>query len=338
MPSVENKIAIITPIDFSRRSSQLKRRLRLIADSLKGSEFFLVVAYSYDIDSEIWLEDGVKTWGKDFLKIVPVTRKSPLAELSRLRNEAVKAINAKYLMLLDVDIFPDLEVFRGIYADAINGDGFSMAPCIYLSPKGTREVFNNRIELIKRYLNFSVNEVMHMAMPSSVVVLRRKDYLAIGGFCEEYVGHGYEDFDFLIRLSLYKKRPINKKQILVDKVYRAPLLSEGFRSELAKFCVKNLLDGNIVFHLFHKKRNNEKYYKERYLNKERFNFLLSSLVSDSLSNNEVTLVEFFIKACKDRNLNYLDFSALFDARPRYMLVKKNIIYRLFIYFFKRNEF
>lgn len=41
---------------------------------------------------------------------------------------------------------------------------------------------------------------MHLASPSSITILKSADYETLHGFDESFRGHGYEDFDFLVRL------------------------------------------------------------------------------------------------------------------------------------------
>ena len=331
LPSFTPSVAIIIPIDFRRRCSQIKHRLKELAGSVVGTEFFLIVAYSHDKESEKWLKDGENTWGRGVLETVPVFGTSSMPELARLRNEAVKKTDAEYILLLDVDILADIDTFRELVKDAKQGDGFSMAPCFYLTNSGNGRIkkYGKKI-IIKEYLNFSFDSVMHVARPSSVVSMKREDYWAAGGFCEKYNGHGYEDFDFLIRMAIYKNRPLNYNVIDVDETYRSPLLSIGFRAELAKLCVNNLLDGNIVFHLYHDKNKRDFYYKKRENNKLIFKNRIDAFKEISLNDEfDISLVEYFIKFCKEKNKNYIDYSSLFDARPRHHLVKINFLKRIF---------
>jgi predicted glycosyltransferase involved in capsule biosynthesis len=52
----------------------------------------------------------------------------------------------------------------------------------------------------KKFFDFSRKEFLHLASPSSITILKSDDYRMIKGFDERFRGHGYEDFDFLIRL------------------------------------------------------------------------------------------------------------------------------------------
>src|SRR3546814_10969669 len=114
-------------------------------------------------------------------------------------------------------------------------------------------------------------------MPSSVVALRRADYMEVGGFHEHYEGHGYEDHDFLLRYALAKRVVAPDVSLLIDRPYRAPLLSEGFRAALGQLCVGNLLDGHVAFHLFHDRDSADPYQRCRFDNaaffQSRFKYL-----------------------------------------------------------------
>ncbi len=54
----------------------------------------------------------------------------------------------------------------------------------------------------------------------------------MGGFDEDFVGRGGEDFEFMIKLALYKNVIKPTKDLMINKFYKAPLLSEGFRKYL----------------------------------------------------------------------------------------------------------
>jgi hypothetical protein len=120
---------------------------------------------------------------------------------------------------------------------------------------------------------------------------------------------------------------------LIDKVYRAPLLSSGFRAALARLCLSNLITGNIAFHLFHEKESNYSYHLRRVENAKIFNLRLRELIPDVkkvADQNSFTLelITDFFDTCQKYQVDIERYHTLFDARPRYLVFKKSFWARI----------
>ncbi|CNC50533.1 Uncharacterised protein [Yersinia intermedia] len=237
---------------------------------------------------------------------------------SLLRNIAFDEVVTKHVILLDVDIYPDFTFFLK-YSDKLESDQrhFFIFPCLYLTKYGTKLLSNNLVtksDLKKKFYNFSRKEFLHIASPSSITIMRSNDYRKLGGFDIEYEGHGYEDFDFLIRLSkLYR---INDKynDFLNNKIARSPLFAVGFRKYLGELCLEFLLKKEMVFHLYHKKNNHDDYYISRKKNFERFTLIHGNTTTQSLHHGS-TLIKTFVNLCNEKNISIHDYSILFENKP-----------------------
>lgn len=318
------KSTIVTIADFTWRPDQLLERLSALAASLVGSEFDLVIGHADRGRSP----DAVLHRRMDVFDHVKIVRVAPVdsnQELARLRNAAVSAVNSEILLLLDVDIWPDLRLFKKLIEQVAVGERLAIAPCIYLSVEGNRKIRQDGgcAKVIDGALGFSVDDVMHWALPSSVMALRHSDFLAVGGFYEAYLGHGYEDFDFMIRLALHAGKIKPSSDLLIDQTYRAPLLANGFRAALGMLCIPNLLDKNIAFHLYHEKDRQSVYQRRRLANaaifQSRMRELLSLNVRPGGSGNTPELITSFFFECARRCIDPSTFHALFDPRPRHLL-------------------
>lgn len=323
-------LTVLTPVDLSRRTSSLLNRLLGLADFVSGAGWQLVIGHAnrnslHDVKLRSQLE------GKDNVRLVSESVGSGSANLARLRNIAAAQAEGEVVLLLDADIFFDIDLFRSLAEQAFAGVPLAMAPCIYLSHEGTLKLTENRDKtgIVSSALDFSPDFVMHWAMPSSVMALRREDYHALGGFCESYEGHGYEDLDFMMRLALAKSLIEEDADLLIDRPYRAPLLSEGFRNALGSLCIANLLDHKIAFHLFHGRDDADPYYQRRVDNaalfQSRFSYLKNSADEEGSAR---PLISTFFAECNKRGLDPARFYALFDARPRYMLKRRPLYSRL----------
>lgn len=167
----------------------------------------------------------------------------------KLRNKAVEVCDSEYVVISDIDLVFDSNTIEYIRCK-IKQNKYVMLPCIYLSKQGCR-LFKNNSELSE--IIKSKRNVNHCAIPSSFICLRRCDYLKVGGFDERYIGHGYEDFDFMLRFfSSINKIDLNKIN-LWDETYKIPLFASGMRGELAMLSMDEILSNKFVIHLWHKK-------------------------------------------------------------------------------------
>lgn len=326
-------VSIVTIVDLSSRSKQIEERVLKLIISVVGSEFSLFIAHAdRGTRSDSRFKKAVSVFPNIFCISVSVS--GTAVELSRLRNEAIKYVNGGIILLLDVDIYPDLRLFRSLAALVEAGNPVVIAPCIYLTSLGTRLLEESLAAnmIVDSSLNFCSDYVLHWALPSSVMAFDYSNYVAIGGFYEGYVGHGYEDFDFMLRLALHAGIIKASPELLIDSTYRAPLLSIGFRAILARLCLSNLLDKNIAFHLFHGKDLLSPYYRRRTFNAEIFNCRLKGIVSSysypkSQQSTRALIDDFFIQ-CDQRGTDPSNFYSLFDARPRHLFISKNWLMRL----------
>lgn len=324
--------SIIIPVDLGRRPKSIQRRVERLAAATMGGDLELVVAIA---KRGALLETRfVQLLSKyEHVRTVLVPMTDPVPNSAMLRNYGVDAAAGEVLLFLDADIEPDLELFESLFHDIENGGKLSIAPCLYLSREGTKVLSSGytKKEIIKTALEFSPKYVLHWAIPSSILAMLRSDYHAIGGFHEGYKGHGYEDFDFMVRLAVHNNLIANSISNLTDITYRSPMLSTGFRSELGALSIPNLLDGKIAVHRFHSKDKADLYYKKRRQNKDLYQRRVSDMLDIDLRTDKLRktprIVKVFFKECNKRGIDPQDYYALFDARPRFMLLKNNIFTR-----------
>jgi predicted glycosyltransferase involved in capsule biosynthesis len=235
-----------------------------------------------------------------------------------LRNEAFKHVEDEFLTLLDVDIWPDFALIEKYRAKVeSNQRPFYMLPCLYLTKKGSRDLTRSKIDirqLTQRFFNFSRKEFLHLASPSSVIVMRSKDYSALGGFNEAFSGHGYEDFDFMLRLAGKHGALDKAPDMLLDRTARSPLFARGFRRYLGESCFDALVEKDIAFHIFHERPDVEGYQAARKKNYQLFSSLHQGRVfGDSVG--DPTLISSFAKFCSDNYVDVSDYGILFDNKP-----------------------
>lgn len=323
-------LTAIIPIDLSRRPSDL----------IKKAVFLAKTAQKNNIRSVFGHSDSNTKYDKKLIKELssfPLVKVNSEKKTSRninaaaLRNLAFKSVETDYIVLLDVDIYPDFDILIK-YMNRLSDSErpFYILPCLYLTKHGTKLLNKNRVDLnvLKtRFFSFSRKEFLHLASPSSVTILKTQDYKAINGFDESYCGHGYEDFDFLVRLYDFHKLINKSHDFLQDLSARSPLFSIGFRRYLGESCLETLLEKEMVFHLYHDKEHHEDYYLARKENYIKFKNIHRDKVVES-NLEDATLLTPFISLCSEKGLNIHDYAVLFDNKPghidRFDTIKRRI--------------
>lgn len=317
--------ALIT-IDLGRRHRQLFQRVEQQVFVLAAAGIEVLVAHNDR--GGLWdrrLREAAALW-PPLARLLSRPLVQGPANNSVLRNMGGEAIGTEHALLLDADIFPDIGLLHEMHAAVLSGaEPFAMAPCLYLTQAGSRHAQQRRPigQIFERFLQFDKSLVHHLASPSSVMVFAMDDFCAIGGFCEQYHGHGYEDFDFMIRLALHTGAIEPSSELLVDRTYNAPLLADGFRALLSPLCLNRILAKRFALHLFHEKQGRDPYYLQRTANAELFRQRMAALLPGEQTapparSAKLRLSDAFFERCDKLGIDSAHYYALFDARPDYM--------------------
>ncbi|MEB5967043.1 galactosyltransferase-related protein [Comamonas testosteroni] len=334
-------ISLLSLIDFSRRSEQIFERAIEWAKFSFHHQLPLILGHCHRnsrLDKKFL--ERVRQY-QPIVKVVSIElNDGSLPNLARLRNEGFKLIATPLMTLLDIDIYPDIGLLRGLLFLKLKENVRSvMAPCLYLSERGSKELrrTSNSAQLWEKYLQFHSQHFMHIAMPSSVILLHADDYSKIGGFDEDYQGHGFEDFDFMVRLwNANGWREITSNDIATNEPYRAAMLGYGFRGKLARLSLQALAHDVIAMHLYHAVQAKEKYYQARVNNFDIFREKMSAYSVVNSTNSMHQIVEninIFFQLCERDKKNPLKYERLFDATPIYIRDKyslKRLIRKIFI--------
>jgi predicted glycosyltransferase involved in capsule biosynthesis len=312
-----SNITIIVPLDLGQRPVDILRKARRLAKATETAQLTIIFGHN---DRGTFFDRILKLLLSPFKHTQLISENSNTTEVntSHLRNIAFDKTSTEFLVLLDVDIWPDLLLIEKYRLKvSLDEKPYYMLPCLYLTRRGSKDLTDSKIttdELKNRFFGFSRKEFLHLASPSSVTVMRRKDYFAIGGFNASYSGHGYEDFDFMMRLAKHHNKLDNAPDMLLDKTARSPLFSVGFRRHLGMPCLEALLEKDIVFHLYHEKTNIANYSAARKRNYETFKGLHEHCVG-GVSKDDPTLISTFAKLCSEKQKDISEFSIFFDNKP-----------------------
>lgn len=319
-------ISIITTIDFCQRSSELFQRLKIMYEVTSKYDIELVIGHN---DRKTSHDEKLKKWHKNVDKnkcsLVSVEYEDDVNN-SYLRNVALDIASNETIILMDVDIYPDINIINYLKEKIDSGCEMAMLPCIYLTDVGTKIFLKkkNFNEIINDFFLFKRKYVLHVAAPSSVIAFEMDLVRKVGKFDEKYSGHGYEDFDFITRLGLECKKIRLNRELIVDRTYTAPLLAEGFRKHLAKICVSEMVEKKFAFHLYHSRGDRDNYISSREANRSIFLKKINNLINENIiceKDFPDDLILNFFKICHDKNVDVKNYYAYFDARPSYIIYR-----------------
>lgn len=327
-------LTAIIPIDLKRRSKDLIKKALALAKAAQNHKIKTIFGHNNrGTHHDLELIAGLKKY--PYARINSANNVSENINSSLLRNLAFELVETDYVVLLDVDIYPDFELFIK-YTDKIEKSvrPFYVLPCLYLTEYGTTLFKKKKVsveEMKRKFFDFSRKEFLHLASPSSITILKSNDYRDIKGFDETYRGHGYEDFDFLVRLFELHDSLKKFNDFLLDKTARSPLFAVGFRRYLGEFCLEVLLEKDMAFHLYHEKDCRENYYLARQENYKKFIKEHSINVCEQDGDYSTLLVP-FVSLCAKKGKNVHDYAIFFDNKPghidRFDTLKRRIKFLL----------
>lgn len=310
-------LTVIIPIDLQFRAIDILKKCDKLLKSVRNIDIELIFGHN---------NRGSRSDIK-FLKLINASPKSKVVtdkfyentvNTSILRNRAISLARTEYICLLDIDIWPDIELLEK-YKLRIkqNLEPFYILPCLYLTKLGTKLLSEQNISkeiLLARYYSFSRKEFLHLASPSSITIMRRLDYKKLNGFNEKYSGHGFEDFDFLIRLGLLHNKLMPRKDFTSFNHARSPLFAIGFKRYIGELCLDQLIEKDLAFHLYHHKDPYNNYYASRTKN---FNLFQKDHSKLNCGDRylDTTLITKFVELCIIKNVNLQEYSIYFDNKP-----------------------
>jgi predicted glycosyltransferase involved in capsule biosynthesis len=318
-------ISAIVPVDLARRPANLLCRLNRLLDRAKAQGLRIVIGHnnrgktSDRVLKELCTHHRMQLVSDDFY--------TGAVNAARLRNEAIPYVSTPLTLLLDVDIHLEADVLARVATSVLTDDKpFQVLPCLYLSRRGSADLMRRHVgadDLLNDYLSFRRAPFLHMAIPSSVTVFRTEDYQRAGAFDSGFTGHGYEDLDFLLRLAWLHGEIPRSSELLIDSPVRAPLLTSGFRGQLARLALPSLLQRQVAFHLWHS-TSRDVYYEARKRNASHFQRKLAAQLTAAGAAQgvppgrpafDLSLVSAWSDMCRRSNVDANDYSVLFDNRP-----------------------
>lgn len=298
---MEVLLSIIIPYGLSEERAYIKERVLQKAQFYKDYEkveFIFVEGYSSAPDEK--LKDFILAYHHSYLK---EEKQEALGAFSQglCRNLGISKARAGVVLCLDVDYHLSkanlsklLKLIKIKQIDS-NPNAFLALPCIFLKESADEYLKSFESEFwdfcIQKDLLFSQKHIRFLAPLSSSVLMNKHKFLELGGYDDAFIGHGYEDFDFYVRLlksaALFEKMP---KDLAYDERSWQFTHFKGFRSWFKLVGQEAMLNGIYLYHFYHNEPNQNGYLDNRELNHQIFYQRLKHKnlqnLSDALQNDE----------------------------------------------------
>ncbi|SUW97576.1 putative glycosyl transferase [Campylobacter jejuni subsp. doylei] len=299
-------LSVIIPFGLSKERPYIEERVIEKAKSFQSDEnieFIFVEGYSSK-DHE--LKNFIQTNHHIYLKD---TEQKAFSQ-GRCRNLGASYAHSNVLLFLDVDCYISnfsLERILNLIQIkniAQNINEILVLPVVYLSKNGSDYIYNQEQNLwddiIKDDLISGKNKfIKYFSLVSSSIVVNKYKFLELGGNNDEYVGHSYEDHDFLARLvyntTFFEKTP---KSLCYDEGTWNIRKFKGFRAWFSLLGYEACFHGIYMYHFYHEEPNQNNYMSNRRKNHKKFyknlanlkNYKIKPLFSENALKNNVLLL------------------------------------------------
>lgn len=320
------KYSLIVPVDLNLRPFNILKKVKLILQ--RASEDVEIIFGHNDRGSifDKYLKQITKN--KSNVKLASGKFYTKLICQSLLRNKAVKQSSCEYIYLMDVDYVFDEKLSDSCIQDLKNNTiPFIILPCLYLSPKGSRAILKySREEMFEKFISFRKDLFLSLASPSGgAIFMKKEDYFTIGGFDEDFIGRGGEDFEFMIKLALFHKMIEPTQDLMLNRFYKAPLLSEGFRKYLSFNGLPYFFEKKVAFHLYHSRNRLRGYFRRYAKNSELLQEKIK--LEGNLKPYGKSLLELYENLCKKHNISIDKYAVLFDYyKPKFFSLENFLLF------------
>lgn len=316
------KVSVIIPITTdTARGPQLRERLARLLATLAGPSLEAVVGDSSTRDAKS-NRHICERYGARWVDASRPGTFSP----GYARDRAVEEATASHLFLMDVDLVGPSGLGELLLREAAALDpessAFIIAPCLYLTPTGTIELEKGRISvetLWKDYLAGDFRHTINLASASSAILVGRSHYLALGGHNPAFAGHGYEDLELLLRLTLSHPLGRIESDLRIDARQESIADSRGFRRYFTYYAIEPGLRGLVLAHLAHPRHLWGRFRRRRRQNELNFGAILEKTLEQKRGDNRAPLPplgEYIQKALEKQGMRMEEGRGLYKNQWR----------------------
>ncbi len=346
-------LSVIIPFGLSKERPYIEERVIEKAKYFKSDEnieFIFVEGYS---SLENNLKQIIENSGHIYLK--DKDQKDYFSQ-GRCRNLGAIYANSKVIMFLDVDCYISLDSFEKILKliqiknISQNINALIVLPVVYLNKEANEKLkqYDDKFWdiLIQEDLFTAKNTWVKFFAPSSTssIVINKYQFLRLGGNDENFIGHGYEDFDLFVRVLKacvsFEKMPTN---LSYDARNWNFFNFKGFRSWFSLLGYEACFYGIYMYHFYHIEPNQNAYMQNKDKNHRLFYKHLKNIKKHDLKPLQVFKAkgEKVLMLFKDQNYDFKDISVyvgeIIYKNISDFFIDKELKYELFLDFLQQEK-
>ncbi|EAI3824302.1 glycosyltransferase [Campylobacter coli] len=345
-------LSVIIPFGLSKERSYIEERVYEKAKKFKSDkniEFIFVEGYSSENHK---LKDFIQENHHIYLKDMDQKAFSQ----GRCRNLGASYAHSDVLLFLDVDCYISLDNFEKILKliqiknISKNINALMVLPVIYLNKEASEKIkqYDEKFWdiLIQDDLLTAKNTWIKFFAPSSTssIIINKYQFLRLGGNDENFIGHGYEDFDLFSRILKtcvsFEKMPMN---LSYDARNWNFFDFKGFRAWFSLLGYEACFYGIYMYHFYHIEPNQNAYMQNKDKNHQLFYRHLKNIKKHDLkplqvfkAKDEKVLILF-----KDQNYDFEDISVymgeIIYKNIRDFFIDKKFKYKILLDFMQQEK-
>ncbi|HEB9278267.1 glycosyltransferase [Campylobacter jejuni] len=312
-------LSVIIPFGLSKERPYIEERIIEKAKSFQSDEnieFIFVEGYSSkDHELKNFIQANHHIYLKDM--------EQKAFSQGKCRNLGASCAHSNVLLFLDADCYISLDNFEKILKliqiknIAQNINTLIVLPVVYLNKEANEKLKQYDEEfwdiLIQEDLFIAKNTWVKFFAPSSTssIVINKYQFLRLGGNDENFIGHGYEDFDLFARILKacvsFEKMPTN---LSYDARNWNFFNFKGFRSWFSLLGYEACFYGIYMYHFYHIEPNQNAYMQNKDKNHQLFYKHLKNIKKHDLKPLQVFKAkgEKVLMLFKDQNYDFKDIS------------------------------
>lgn len=182
------------------------------------------------------------------------------------RNTIIKECESDQIFIFDIDLLPTDETLDYSLKKATSlslSPEFDMFPCLYLTKEETERFDGDFQGCLESFLRGENHRVEGIALASSCLLMNREWFLQLGGFDEQFVGHGGEDLELIDRLTRHYPIGPRPDDYALNIKAQHPGDYQGFRRYFSYYALPHLFTGRFLVHQWHPRPLTHPYHKRR---------------------------------------------------------------------------
>jgi len=292
---MSSSLTVIIPIRSIPNRDISERLTYCVVDPLRDHDKidFIVVDDGSPLEDQQRHESVCREQG---FKYHYIDSRNANVNMARARNAGVQLAQTKYIMFMDVDLYP----YPGYYNDILreievqkldeHPDDLIMTGVVYLTEKHGTELFfktdpEKRKELFFRYSSEKNSDFIEkISTGTSVTLMHRERYLELGGYDESFEQWGYEDLEFNLRMMyLSDKFPLPQDFTKDIKTFADIDVYRGWKSMYKLYGDITFKKEIVLFHIWHEVDRQSNYTKGYEQNRQQFVKKITALSKEARS-------------------------------------------------------